>query len=258
MKFSFFLMVLGLSLSHMLNAQNSRQALSFDFGYGINSYSMANLNEFYIDSFASKPNVDILDDYIESGQLFRLGVNYKPMGLFDLGIYGSYQFGNSCSRPVLTETDEFGFPINQHIGTFELRTEAFSIGINSTLYLSHLFKFQDKENVILNRLHIGLELGGGIGFSKAVFDLHYPSLPPGSVYEFVTGRSFQGQLGFKTEFDFTKAPLITSLGIRFGFQYFRTNTMKDRIGNDWVVQEIYPMHLDFSGIYFGTYLKLGR
>ena len=30
------------------------------------------------------------------------------------------------------------------------------------------------------------------------------------------------------------------------------------LGNDWVVQEIYPMYLDFSGLYFGTYLKLGR
>jgi hypothetical protein len=93
---------------------------------------MSKLNEFYIDSFALKPHVNILQEHIKSGQQFRLGINYKPVGLFDFGLYGSYQYGNSKSRPLLTETDEFGWPIKEHRGSFELRTEAISVGVNTT------------------------------------------------------------------------------------------------------------------------------
>ncbi|MCS6979292.1 MAG: hypothetical protein NZM15_04225 [Flavobacteriales bacterium] len=240
-----------------IKAQDNQNRLSFEFGYGINSYSMGKLNEFYIDSFALKPHVNVLQDYIKSGQQFRLGLNYKPIGLFDFGLYGSYQYGNSKSRPLFTETNEFGAPIQEHRGSFELRTEAISVGINTTWYVSHLLKFQDKENS-LNRFHFGIELNGGIGFSKAVADMRYETYPIGSFYENFSSRDFQGQVGLKAEYDFTKSPLFTTLGIRFGYQYFRTKTVKDRLGRDWEVLGQYPINLDFSGFYFGTYLKLGR
>lgn len=240
-----------------IRAQDNQNRLSFEFGYGVNSYSMGKLNEFYIDSFALKPHINVLQDYIKSGQQFRLGINYKPIGLFDFGLYGSYQYGNSKSRPLWTETDEFGAPIQEHRGSFELRTEAISVGINTTWYVSHLLKFQEKENT-LNRFHFGIELNGGIGFSKAVADMRYETYPIGSFYEYFSSRDFQGQVGLKAEYDFTKYPLFTTLGIRFGYQYFRTKTVKDRLGRDWEVLGQYPINLDFSGFYFGTYLKLGR
>lgn len=240
-----------------IKAQDNQNRLSFEFGYGINGYSMGKLNEFYIDSFALKPHINVLQDYIKSGQQFRLGINYKPIGLFDFGLYGSYQYGNSKSRPLLTETDEFGWPIQEHRGSFELRTEAISVGINTTWYVSHLFKFQVKENT-LNRFHFGIELNGGIGFSKSIADIRYETFPIASTYDFFNSRDFQGQVGLKAEYDFTKFPLFTTLGIRFGYQYFRTKTVKDRLGKDWEVLGQYPINLDFSGFYFGTYLTLGR
>lgn len=50
MRIKYILIVLTISMSFALKAQNNRQALSVEFGYGINSYSMGKLNEFYIDS----------------------------------------------------------------------------------------------------------------------------------------------------------------------------------------------------------------
>ncbi|MFN3916504.1 MAG: hypothetical protein ACK4K0_02070 [Flavobacteriales bacterium] len=252
------IIIISLSLlCGTISAQDNQNRLSFEFGYGINSYCMGKLNEFYIDSFALKPHVNVLQEHIKSGQQFRLGINYKPIGLFDFGLYGNYQYGNSKSRPLLTETDEFGWPIQEHRGSFELRTEAISVGINTTWYVSHLLKFQDKENT-LNRFHLGIELNGGVGFSKAIADIRYETFPIGSFYEYFSSRDFQGQVGLKAEYDFTKSPLFTTLGIRFGYQYFRTKTVKDRLGRDWEVLGQYPINLDFSGFYFGTYLKLGR
>jgi hypothetical protein len=241
-----------------VSAQENENKLSFEFGYGINGYAMDKLNEFYIDSFAMKPHINLLQEKITSGHHYRLGVNYKPIGLFDIGIYGSYQYGNSTSKPLFTEINEFGWPVQEHRGSFEFRTEAIGIGLTTTWYASHLLKLHEKENT-LNRFHLGIEINGGIGFSKAIIDLRFPTIPIASFYDYFHSRDFQGQAGLKAEYYFTKSPIFTTLGIRFGYQYFKTKTVKDRLDRDWeVLEQQIPINLDFSGIYFGTYLKLGR
>jgi len=240
-----------------IKAQDNRNRLSFEFGYGINGYSMGKLNEFYIDSFAAKPNVALLKDKITTGQQFRLGLFYKPIGLFDFGIFGNYQIGKSSSQIKINETDDFGALIQEHKGNYELRTEALGVGLTTTWYISHLLKFQEKQN-FLSRLHIGVELNGNIGFSKIIFDRRFPTLELTSYYANFNSQDFQGQGGIKVEYDFTKSPIFTTLGIRFGYQYFRTQTLKDRLDRDLVVNGQHTINLDFSGLYFGTYLKIGK
>ncbi|MFY7708489.1 MAG: hypothetical protein ACOVQ5_10435 [Flavobacteriales bacterium] len=114
MKTKHLLLFLVLCCSAALHAQNEKQMLSVEFGYGINQFDMGSINQFYIDSFAAKPSVDLLEERITSGQHFRLGINYRPMGLFDFGFYGSYQYGNSESNITSSITDETGAPISKH------------------------------------------------------------------------------------------------------------------------------------------------
>lgn len=235
-----------------VSAQGDTNKLSIDFGYGINSYSMGSVNQF-IDTL----NTTELTNKITSGEQFRLGINYQPIGLFNLSIYGSYQYGNSSSPRLLIETDEWGSTIQEHKGTFELRTEAMGLGLASTWYISHLLKFHEKDNV-LNRLHFGLELNGGIGFSNATTSIRYPTLPYYSGEYSFSSQDFQGQIGLKATYDFTKSPLSSSLGIRGGYQFFKTKTLKDRSGKEWVVHEEHPINLDFTGFYFGAYIMIGK
>lgn len=249
------LFIIALVFSVFSHSQENK--LSFEFGYGINSYSMGKLNEFYIDSFALKSHNNILQDYVKTGQQFRLGINYKPNELFDFGLYSGYQYGNSKFKPSITETDDYGFPIKEHCGTSELRTEAIAVGINASWYIDGLLKWNERES-ILNRFHFGLELNGGIGFSKVIANFRYPTLPIASSYNFFTSKDFQGQLGVKAEYDFTKSPIFTTLGIRLGYQFYKTQNVKDRFGENWEVDGKYPINLDFSGFYFGTYLKIGK
>lgn len=239
-------------------SQNTKHNISFELGYGINRYSMGDLNEFYIDSFASQVNPKIVERNIKSGQSFNLSLRYKPVGLFDIGLYGNYQYGNVKSSPVYVETDEFGAMIAEHQGSYELRTEAIGVGISSTWYLSHLLNLQNKEKKYLQCLHFGVELSGGVGFSKAKTEMRFKTFPIGSFYEYFDSRDFQGQIGLKVEYDFTKTQIFSTFGIRFGYQYFKTKTLRDRLDNDWVVLSKYPVNLDFSGFYFGIYLKIGK
>lgn len=240
-----------------LNAQQMNNKISLEFGYGLHSYSMNKLNEFYIDSFAIKPSIDIFQNHIKKGNQYHISFVYQPNPYFDIGFYGSYQYGNSKSKPKLTEVDDYGFTIKEHCGISELRTEAIAVGINATWYIDGLLKWNERES-ILNRFHFGLELNGGIGFSKVIADFRYPTLPIASSYNFFTSKDFQGQLGVKAEYDFTKSPIFTTLGIRLGYQFYKTQNVKDRFGENWEVDGKYPINLDFSGFYFGTYLKIGK
>lgn len=241
------------------NAQNADDRLSVEFGYGINSYSMSKLNKYYIDSFAALPNVSLLKNKITSGQNFNLVLKYNPTKLFDVGFYGSYQYGNSRYSPTAIETNDFGVPIKQHFGNYELRTEAIGVGISGCIYLSQLLKLEEKKSKILKRIHFGIELNGGIGFTRVIADMRYQTLPSANYYEFFTTRDFQGQSGLNIEYDFIKSSLISSIGFRGGYQYFKTKTVSDRLDRNWEVgSNKQPINLDFSGFYIGTYLKISK
>ena len=188
---------------------------------------MKNLNQFYIDSFAAKSEIQIFKNgqHIKNAQQFRLGLNFQPNGYYEVGIYGSYQWGVIKSEHSVLKTDDYGFPIGEYHGTNKLQTDAVTTGIHATWYFSELIGFQKKENA-LNGLHLGLDINGGIGFSKATIDGLFPEIEKQTPYivfhQFKDSHSFQGQLGVKVEYDLSKQPFLTTLGIRLGYQYFKT------------------------------------
>lgn len=238
-------------------SQDKQPRLSVDFGYGYQDFSMNKLNEFYIDSFASRLQFGpIMENHINSGQQFRLGLTFTPSGMYDFGVYGSYQYGFSKSDQNIEFVNDGGDVVYSSQSTVQLNTNALGVGASATFYISHLLQFHKKENA-WNRLHFGVEGSGGVGFSQVRFswyDANFSSPP-----DIRSSTDFQGQIGVKTEYDFTKSPLITTLGIRLGYQYFRTKTLQDKSGMEW---KVFPtnqaINLDFSGFYIGTYVKFGK
>ncbi len=256
MKSKYFLIFFSVLIS--ISTFGQKNKISFDIGYGLNLTQMRDLNQFFIDSFAAKPQINLLNHHFNKSQQFRLGLNYQPNGQVELGIYGGYQFESQQTKQTISSA----YPIIEEAGgTYTLRVEAITTGIHATWYFSELIGLQKKENA-LNRLHLGLDINGGIGFSKATIDGLFPEIEKQTPYiafrQFKDSHSFQGQLGVKVEYDLSKQPFFTTLGIRLGYQYFKTKTLKDRVGDDWTVLTGTPMNLDFSGFYFGAYLKIGK
>jgi len=243
-----------LSLSSFLFGQESK-IFSFDFGYGVNEYNMSKLNDFYIDSFAGTPENDLLREYVEKGNNFKLGVNYRLIDCLDVGLYGNYQFSSLKSRPWKKYTENNG-KVSYSKGEYELRTEAISVGISSTFYFSELLNFTETS---YNRVHLGLELNGGVSFAK-VSAIHtvYTFKTYDLSEEYFSKEIFQGQLGLKIEYDFTQTPIFTTLGLRAGYQFLKSGTARDAADQEWLINDKYPINLDFSGFYFGVYLKLGK
>ena len=66
--------------------------------------------------------------------------------------------------------------------------------------------------------------------------MQYPdfahTFPLSTAYYTSTSYDFQGSSILRIEYDLTKNPIITTFGIRLGYQYFKTKTLKDRVGDD--------------------------
>ncbi|WP_234369132.1 hypothetical protein [Brumimicrobium mesophilum] len=244
--------------STRINAQNKKEELSFEFGYGKHDYSMGNINQFFVDSFASQTNPILLDKNIEKGEQFSLSLNYRPFKYFDVGLFSMYQFSKQNSSSTFLETDDFGNAIAKHERNYELKTMAISFGLNSTLFISSLLNFEQKETDFLKNLSLGIGVSGGIGLSRVVSDLRMKSFPTSSSYSFFESTAFQGQTFIDVGYYFLNNNLFSSVGVKLGYQYFVTKTVQDRLDNGWIVQGENPINLDFSGLYVGTYLMIGK
>ncbi len=234
----------------------NKNKLSFEFGYGINSFSMRDINQYYIDSFALR--FDLLENKIKKGYNGFASIKFQPGNIFDIGIYGNYQFAQTIGNPTYIETDNSGQLIATHKGEFVLKTEAIGIGLTNSWYISHLLNFQEKKSVFLQRFRIATEVNAGIGFSKVTSDIQYPTLQQGTFYDFFTSTDFQGQIALKFEYDYLLNPIVGTVGFKMGYQYFKTKTVKDRYNQEWVVLSQYPINLDFSSFFGSIYLSIGK
>jgi hypothetical protein len=250
------LLLLILIVSKNVFSQQTSK-FSFEIETGYNSFSMNNLNRYYIDTFAKKNN--LLEKKIEKGKSFTFLLKYQFVDLIDFGIYGNYQFGNSNGHPIFVRIDDFGNVIDKHEGNYDFKTEGLSVGLSNSFYISHLLKFRDKKNKFLNRLKLATEIDLGYGIAKATSILTYPTLE-GSFpnISIMNSKDLQGKFSLKMEYEYLKNPIISSIGFKFGYQYFKTKTLKDYNSSDWRVMDKYPINLDFSGIYASFFVNVGK
>ncbi len=255
MKLQVLVFTLALLSSITIFAQNKNK-LSFELGYGVNTFQMQTLNQDYIKSDIIPGN--IFENKIEQGSNIFLNLKFQPTNLFDIGVYGNYQFGNTSASPKMYVLDDLGQTIDTAIGDFVLRTEAIGLGVTNSWYISHILKFQDSKSSFLKNFRIATEFSVGVGFSKVTHDYQYPTLQSSSFYEFFTSQDFQGQVALKFEYDYLSSPLFGTIGLKIGYQYFKTKTVKDRHGKEWVVGQVKPINLDFSGLFGSVYVGFGK
>lgn len=251
-----FVFALLLTLPICCLAQES-QKLSIEFDYGYMRFSMKDLNRHYIDSFAI-PH-DMLDKTIKQGQSGSLFLRYHLNSLTDLGIYSSFQTGKTSGEPVFYQISQNNEPMTVRAGTFEFNTQALSIGISNTWHLSQLWHFAEKSSHFMQRSDFAVELNLGMAFTRSISYLYNPFIEVNSTDIYInTAQAFQGQLALKYGYELSKTPLISRIGLKVGYQYLRSQVLEDKSGDQWVVMGAHPIRLDFSGLFAGIYLEVGR
>ena len=216
---------------------------------------MCKINQHYIDSFA-KP-AGYLNSNLSSAKHAFAAFRFQPANVFDIGLYGTYQSAIANGNPTIIQQDEFG-NVTTHYGTNILRVSAIGVGITSNIFISHFLKFRQKESDFLKRCRIAVEINGGIGFSRATLDILYPTyIQASQFYDYSSSNDFQGQFSLKFEYDYLKNAIVSSVGVKCGFQYLHTKTITNHQGIDWISHGK-PINLDFGGFLGSVYLVFGK
>lgn len=144
-------------------------------------------------------------------------------------------------------------------GIYSVKVESLTAGIYGTLWLNSLIK--ETNNVILKNLNYGISMNVGYCVGAYKNFSYYPTNPLAvSRNSIRTDNTMHYQFEFKTEYLITKKHLFSSLGLKIGYQYLKTDYLKTQ-ANEYEILVGYPnskMLLDFSGIYYGIYFKLAR
>ncbi len=227
------------------------------------TFKMSNLNEFIADTsyYNNKPQLydDVATEGIKSGYQFGQSINFKLSNILEFGIWGSYQYGKMV-RHIYSKDMSYPSPSNAKIyaGTYSIKTEAFSVGLKSCLYINNLLHLEQKET-FLKHVELGIEIGAGASFSH-LEELLSNGTAPGNTVSEMDKRStdWVGVSSLKLGYKFLRNPVLSSAGIKAGYQFLRTGTVKDEAGYVIAGGGNRTIKLDFSGFFVGLYLNIGK
>ncbi len=228
---------------------------SFEAGYGIGQVGMCKLNQFYIDSLA-KPQ-GLFKDNIKTAKHGFIAMRYQPFNLFDIGLYGNIQQAELKGNPIFYSSDEIGnTTANQ--GTSSLLIQSVGYGLTTNIHINHILKWHEKESKFLKRSRLLAEIRVGNTISNATINIHYPTLPIASSYARYHANNIEVQAALKFEYDYLKKSLISGIGLKIGYNYLNTKTLKNPFNEDWKVLNDKTINLNLSGWFASIYLVFGK
>jgi len=192
---------------------------------------------------------------IKNGFAIGINISYSFNNFIGFGIYGETQSGLIKQNIYYQFEDEYGNPTESITLIRDFKIQSFSAGLSTNLLLNNLKFWRDIS--CLTNFESGINIQTGYG--KAFFlsgsnweNANENNLAKGLSYS----RGFQLITSFKMGYILTHEKYFSSIGIKFGYQYFSTSPLK--FGD-----EIYPepgreTKLNFSGWSLGIYLNLGR
>lgn len=253
----FFTLTLILISYHTFSQSNYPKIL-LDIGY---NYQMTKMEEFNNHLDLIETDVFKLDNHLNNVNNLRIAMKFQPIGFMAFGVYFGKQF-NKLERfpiqkklnPDLTVTNIEGYHKNE--------IDSKDMGIVLNLYFDY---FLTKRRDFFKKSNFSLELQFGIGYSKYYSESHYVTFEPisiGSARRQACG--FQSGIGLGYEYSIIEKPFICSIGIRIGYQLYTSSTLEDDMGVKWGDPDYSwtsankEINLDFSGFYYGIYLKIGK
>jgi hypothetical protein len=230
--------------------------LSFELGYGRQQISMSNLNNFYLDNFAIP--LEIFQTNFTTAKKVFTGVRYQPSNYFDFGFYCNGLKSEINGTPSINTTDNEGFLIEKIQGTSNLFVNSFGYGITTNIHLNYFLKLHEKQSKFLNRIKILGELNMGQSIASAKGYIYYSFPFSSSIFQTQNTKSFETEFSIKFQYDYIKSPILSGVGVKFGYQSLKTKTLKNQLGEEWVIENKSKINLDFSGYFAGLYLTIGK
>jgi hypothetical protein len=256
------LMILAclLNISGIIAQNVSHEKISVSFEYSRQQFAMDSLNKHYVGFYID--TLGWLDKKISSGHRMGISINYRLNKFLETGLKFSHQYGQTEKT---TQIEVYGLNPSPYETDmwWNITTSATSIQMSNTFYLSPFIDGKVKST-ILRRIEFGVEFNLGYSWNKFSSYYHFIDITePNYAYmnhDFLVlqNRSTHASLGFKVDFNFLNNSFISRLGIKSGYQFLRTGAIRKNSGDEMIFLNSAPMNLDFSGWYYGIYLKFGR
>jgi hypothetical protein len=260
----FRIVIISAFFGTMKAQENPRKLFNLELGVNRHHFKMDELNNRFVQR-AIDSDTMLLTQHLTRGFQLQARTSFRVHRLFDVGFSLGYQNGKTEHNPTanihvdnVPDVFPFVWIYDSIEGIYGVNAHGFTIGLSSSFYFSELLNFSQKENWF-NRLGLALDFQVGYAFSRVSVYNGWP----GSMYQHANynreydSQSLVGQLGFKAEYDLLRSDLLAAIGVRGGYQFYKTGSVKTITDIEWRVDGE-PMRLDFSGVYFGVYLKLAR
>lgn len=251
----FLILLVFANITHSQNVLHEK--ISFTTEYAHHQYAMDSLNKHFLDYMIL--DIERLDDYITSGKNFQVSFNYRPDKLFDFGLRMGYQFANTSKTSNTTIWGQNPEPMDTEVYSF-FRVSSQNINFQSALYMNEVARYLN-INFLPERINFLLDASIGLAFNRTYGYSHFlnPLVTSFSNSASATvNKSINSTLGLRIEFRISQKPILSHLGIKCGYQFFNTGVLKLKSGEEVKSWEGYPTNLDFSGFYYGIYLKFGK
>lgn len=235
----------------------NHERISFSIEYAKHQYDMDSLNEFYFNFMINE--FKTLNKNISTGNYFAFQLAFHPSKMMEFGIKPYFQYGRSQHTSLFPFFADPPEPIDSPV-LARVTTRTYGIQISSSLYVQEIIS-KKLNCVSLPRLSYAPEVNFGIGFNSffgySLF-LDYPYVNDSEHAVLFKNTSLFSQVGLKLEYGVIQKSMITSIGFRAGYQFFKTGKILRESGDEMLTPTERVSHLVFSGFYYGIYLKLGK
>lgn len=242
--------------SGILLGQDKYPKMSFEIGYNYQLTKMEEFNKYFMDSsFMKYSDIHSIFNYLNNPNL-ELKIRPNPQTDFGISVGGQYK--TKTGKPILNGLDE-DLNVFHEEGLQKLSLRSWDIAITNTWYINQIFDFWNQSNII-NRFDFGINLHFGYKFISLLNEYHVTTFTPTVVSNGKwKSNCFYGKLGVKIEYTPLSKTLFSSIGLTVGYQFNNKETMRYLSGETYIKMPYKKsINLDFSGLYFGVYLKISK
>lgn len=206
--------------------------------------------------------------YLKNGMSYGLNVSYVVLPLLNIGFYGEFQ-NNSITQKMYNEFEDFLGNKQIDIIQSNYNIQSYNLGISTDFILNNFSFWKDKSWLSRIDSKISIQMGYGKSFfnvSSKTIDSEYSienniEIDDGGRELFnavYASDGFQFIASLKIGYILSKNHYFSSIGIKMGYQYFISSSL--RIGRKNTPSYFNDLNtkLDFSGLNAGIYLTFGK
>ncbi len=232
--------------------------LDFNFTYSSQQARMSVINEFLHDQNFEKATLFTENSYLQKCNKIQGQIDYQCAKYINIGVFTSYQNTGLIVNHQFFVFDPVENSTTKYAYDYQLMADNISYGISYSILYHEIFNFRNKSN-FLKRCIIKNVFNWGLAFSTlrsaqiGIMPMKYEL----NEFDF-RSMHLNGDISVNLNYELINKIFLSSVGIRFGYQFNKSGIIKNIIGQTLLLSNDRSVNLDFSGVYLGLNFSIGK